>query len=557
MKRKKILLTIIMTFVLLFSSVLNVYACSIAGAIGDYTTDGRPVIWKNRDSWGTTDCWKTYPYYYEAESPDLIDYIGVTDPDSTFSHFFKGDPDINFEEQQENPVILKSGDGYTVTYVVPWAGANEKGLGLVQAAAHTLKNDFQEEQGYTADQDINDITNGMLNHLILSRCETVDDVEQLLWDSNDGWYAENTARNTSSIVMVFDKYGAMATFEICGSDFTRDNVTSEDYGTEIGGKRYYNRIHDDDKGNEEPVFYNGFDWRTNFCKVNYERADGFDFFEDEYVTKVDENNDVINTDPHPDGIDDREYSSSAVKRWGRVGSRMDDNAHYMNGNNPNLSFDYEYFIQKNVGSHAIPNDNGEEDYMETLSRYIGPMPDEDGERSTGYYLNRFCTTFGVVITGSKPGDPDEGAFTTIWLAQGEPGNTLFFPLMPVLNNTPEYLNNMYETSNDARHFFYDYTDDDSTGYSSGRNIDHTIDVAGLMGDYYGESSFQNVLFDIQSRIFNTYEWTIDACMDIFNAGYDEETTWLGVMGYIETVHSGPGKFAFEYEDFVEAWPDPY
>lgn len=556
MKRKKILLTIIMTFVLLFSSVLNVYACSIAGAIGDCTTDGRPVLWKNRDSWGTTDCWKTYPYYYEAESPDLIDYIGVTDPDSTFSHFFKGDPDINYEEQQENPVILKSGNGYTVTYVVPWAGANEKGLGLVQAAAHTLKNDFQEEQGYTADQDINDITNGMLNHLILSRCETVDDVEQLLRDSNDGWYAENSARNTSSIVMVFDKYGAMATFEICGSDFTRSNTTTTDYGTEYDDKKRYNLLKADEKDLPNPDVYNGFDWRTNFCRVSYERSDGFDFFVDDYITTV-EDNEVINTDNYPDGIDDREYSPSAVKRYGRVGSRLDDNYYYMNGENNNLSIDYKYFIQKNVGSHAIPNDNGQADYMETLSRFIGPMPDGDGERSTGYYLNRFCTTFSVVITGSKPGDPDEGAFTTIWLAQGEPGNTLFFPLMPVLDNTPEYLNNMYETSNDARHFFYDYTDNDSTGYSSGRNIDRAIDVAGLMGDYYGESSFQNVLFDIQSRIFNTYEWTIDECMDIFNAGYDEETTWLGVMGYIETVHSGPGKFAFEYEDFVEAWPDPY
>ncbi|HAS91349.1 MAG TPA: hypothetical protein DCS12_03590, partial [Clostridiales bacterium] len=150
------------------------------------------------------------------------------------------------------------------TYILPWAGANEKGLGLVQTSAHTLSNEFQQSQGFTPDQDVRDITNGMLNHLILSRCETVDDIEQLLVDSNDGWYSENYARNTNSIIMVFDREGRLATFEISGSDFTRDNVTSADYGTMINDTKYYNSIHYDDKNSYGPFYYNGIDWRTNF-----------------------------------------------------------------------------------------------------------------------------------------------------------------------------------------------------------------------------------------------------------------------------------------------------
>lgn len=204
MKKKFFIISLI--FMLLLSTCINAHACSIAGAIGDYTTDGRPVIWKNRDSYGTKDCWKTYPYYYEAPTnTNFISYIGITDPDSKFTYI---PGSIRTSDNYETKNIGTNGEiGIPIynTYIVPWAGANEKGLGLVQTSAHTLSNEFQQSQGYTPDQDVSDITNGMLNHLILSRCETVDDIEQLLVDSNDGWYPENYARNTNSIIMVFDR----------------------------------------------------------------------------------------------------------------------------------------------------------------------------------------------------------------------------------------------------------------------------------------------------------------------------------------------------------------
>ena len=507
--RKKGLI-IVLVLVLMSCNVFNAYACSIAGAIGDCTTDGRPVLWKNRDSWGTTDCWKTYPYYYEASSSNKINYIGVTDPDSKFTYvpgsissIGEGENFENTGDKKSKSVIVNPGTPVSNTIVTPWAGANKKGLGLVQTSAHTLSNDFQEDQGYTPDQDTSDITNGMLNHLILSRCETVEDVEQLLRDSNDGWYAENYARNTNSIIMVFDRNNSMATFEVSGSDFVRDNVTSSDYGTDINGTKYYNSTHNDDKDLIGPVLYDGIDWRTNFAKVNYTRSDGFNYFVDDYKTTV-EGDSVINDIALSDGIDDREYDPSSVKRWTRIGARMDDNSHFINGDDNDLSIDYRYFIQKDVGGYGMPYANGY-NYRESLARFIGNMPDSDGQRLTGYYLNRYCTTFSVVITGSKYDDPDEGALTTIWLAQGEPGHTIFLPLFPSINYIPDEFDNMYSLSNNARHDFYNYTEDDCTGKNTGRNIDHSVNVHSLMGNYYGSSGFQNNLFNYENNMFSYYD----------------------------------------------------
>lgn len=542
MKKKFLILSLI--FMLLFSTCFNAYACSIAGAIGDYTTDGRPVIWKNRDSWGTKDCWKTYPYYYEAPTnTNFISYIGITDPDSKFTYI---PGSIRTSDNSETKNIGTNGEiGIPIynTYIEPWAGANEKGLGLVQTSAHTLSNEFQQSQGYVPDQDVSDITNGMLNHLILSRCETVDDIEQLLVDSNDGWYPENYARNTNSIIMVFDREGRLATFEISGSDFTRDNVTSADYGTMINNTKYYNSNHYDDKNSYGPFYYNGIDWRTNFAKVNYTRSDGFEFFTDEYETIV-VDDDVTDGLMFSDGIDDREYSSSSVKRWTRVGARMDDNAHFMNGDDDDLSIDYRYFIQKYVGGYGMPYNDGY-NYRESLARFIGDMPDTDGERATGYYPNRFCTTFSVVIVGSKYDDDDNGELTTIWLAQGEPGNTVFLPLFPAIGYIPDEFSDMYEISNDARHIFYDYDNDDCTGYSSGRNIDHTIDVNALMGDYYGQSNFQSILFNNENSMFSIYDNIMNTARNNVN-----NNTWNieQAINYIEN---------YIYNNCLSSWKTGY
>lgn len=452
-------------------------ACSMAGATGDSTPDGRPVIWKNRDAWGSNDDWKTFSYRHTADFSsfgygdrytDRFNYLGVADLDSI------------------DPI---SGEYYA------WAGANERGLGLVQTGGHTLTEDFQTSHGFTPDQDPDGIDNGQLNMLILSRCEHVDEVEQLLRDTNDGGgFNNSTSRYTSSIVIVFDRYANMATFSVCGTDFTRDNVTQEYYQD---GNGFYAQLHNDDKDLPNPPDgeYNGYDWRVNFSRVDYDRADGFPFFVDLRTTEV-IGGEVVNTDWIPDGIHDWEYSTSAVKRWTRIGIRMDD---------PHLN-DYQFMIQKEVADNGIPD----EYTIETLAKNIGVLPAD--QKPTGWHLNRFVTTFGVVISGSKIGDPYDGKLTALWLAQGEPTVSIFIPLFPFAGDPPDRLDDMYVHTNVKRHMVYDYVDDNSTGYSSGRNVDHYIDCLALAGEeapnqskYYGEGGIQYPIFGSEYYVYNKYD----------------------------------------------------
>ncbi len=460
---------------LLFLGSTVTQACSIAGATGASTGDGRPVLFKNRDAWGSKDDWKVFAFSHEATGDtfgsedrygDRFNFTGVGDLDS----------------------IDPASDEY-----YPWAGANEKGLALVQGGNHSLKANVITAQGYTPDEDTNGMDNGQLNMLILSRCETVDEVEELLRDTNagGGWNGSQ-ARFTTSLVMVFDRYGNMATFEVGPTDFTRDNVTAEYYKDNNG---FYSDIHDDDKDLANPVdgAYSGFDWRTNFNRVSYVSAN-YPFFVDESTTKVIDNT-VVNTGDTPDGIHDWEYSISAVSRWSRVGHRMDD---------PLLK-DYQYMIQKNTGAKGMPKLYD----IESLAKSIGNLP-YDGEKPTGLHINRFATTFSVVITGSKIDDPHDGSLTTIWLAQGEPTVSVFIPIFAPLK-TPGCLHNMYRFTNEKRKLVYDYDDDDSLGYSTGRNVDHAIDTQALTGSsdngsqYYGEGGIQYPIFQSEYWAYDQYD----------------------------------------------------
>ncbi|SHJ73476.1 C45 family peptidase [Paramaledivibacter caminithermalis] len=523
MRRKKIF-CILIAVMFFGMNIASAWACSIAGATGSATVDGRPVIWKNRDSWGSENCWKTFAYYHKTSNNefDKFNYVGVTDADTKV---YYSDPKKVKEQEKERtnePIDLTPITEPIHPYkYYPWAGANEKGLGLVQTSAHTLSRDFQQEQGFTPDQDPNGIDNKTLNHMILCSCETVDEVEQLLRDTNNGWYDGSTARNTNSIIMVFDKYGNMATFEVSGADFTRDNVSEEYTPQNFPGYSYpiYPAVHEDDKDLENPSDgeYNGYDWRTNFARVDYERDDGFKYFVDEHRTYV-EDNQVVNGEQGQDGIDDREYSTSTVKRWGRIGIRMDD---------PHDK-DYRYFIQKEVGAYGI----GQIYDIETLARSIGDLPytNENGEaqKATGWHLSRFCTTFSVVITGSKASDSDDGKLITMWLAQGEPSHTIFIPIFPFAGEPPEILNDMYLYSNEKRHLLYDYQDTDGdgddnecTGYTEERNADHSINLALLTGNgYYGQGGIQRPIFLTENWAYNKYN------QKMFNIRYQLDNNFI-------------------------------
>ena len=477
MKKRKILSLLLLVIVSMVILCSKAFACSIAGATGNSTPDGRPVIWKNRDAWKSENIWKTFAYRHTADFSsfgsgdrytDRFNYLGVSDLDSI------------------DPVS----DEY-----YPWAGANERGLGLVQTSAHTLSEEFQTAHNFYSDQDPDGIDNGQLNMFILSRCEHVDEVEQMLRDTNDGGgFNNSTAGYTNTIVRVFDRFGNLATFELSGTDFTRDNVTDEYYQD---GNGSYAQTHNDDKDllNPQDGDYNGYDWRVNFSRVFYNRVDDFPFFVDDRTTEVIDG-EVVNTDWIPDGIHDWEYSSSAVKRWTRIGIRMDD---------PYLK-DYQFMIQKEVDNNGIPDERT----IETLAKNIGVLPSD--QKLTGWHLNRFVSTFSVVIYGSKIGDPYEGKLTTIWLAQGEPTVSIFIPLFPYAGDPPPRLADMYIHTNEKRHMVYDYDNDDSGSYSLGRNVDHEIDCLALVGEenpneskYYGEGGIQKNIFGSEYYVYKKYD----------------------------------------------------
>ena len=470
-------------------------ACSIAAATGDRTNDGRPVLWKNRDSWGSSsgnwNGWQVKLYLHNPTGisfgagdrwGDRFKFTGVTDTQSFEANLWIND-------------------------YAAWAGVNEKGLGLVMGSAHNLRNAALQSHGYTPDQDQYGIDGGQLNFFILSRCETIADVEQFLSDTNNGGGFRgnpnnaayvSTARNTSCIIMVCDKNGDTATFEISDKSFMRDNVNTGSNYVVRDANGYFTFTHTDDKNVYVPVgSYNGIDYRTNFCRIientpARKQTPPFPFFVDTQRQTFNSDGTVTFYSTPPDGIHDWETTANTVARWGRVGDRMNHNKDRL---------DYRIFMQKTVpASTGIGNGN-----IETLSRYIGDM----STSNTNYWPNRHVTTFSVVIKGTKSTDVYKGKLTTMWVALGEPSCSIFVPVFPFANQLPAWsggnLDDMYTYTNAKRHQVYSYTTDNATGELSGRNTDRTIDLPTLCGGYYGQSGIQQNIFATENYYFTQHE----------------------------------------------------
>jgi hypothetical protein len=486
---------------LVLSSMVS--ASSIAVATGTATVDGRPVLFKNRDHWSTPDGWKVHTYNYTADLSSFgsgdrytarFNYLGVT---------AEGDSGLD----------LVSGA------TIPWAGANDRGLALTQVAGHTLTSDFATQHGFSVSQDLTrGMSGGYLNHLVLSRCETVDEVEQVLRDTNNGGGFPgtgviSTARNTSSIIAVSDRWGNAAIFEMDGDSFTRDNITATYLPTDVNGNNVIRWVtpHNDDKDQINPAdgAYHGYDWRNNFSKVQWTKPNNFPYLRDVQITTVDANGDVDNFGSVADGIHDWETSPSAVWRHRRTGDRIDDPYEISDPSNPPFQKDYRFFMQKYVGDGALPLDGD----IETVSRSIGDLPytddtdPNDHKKPTGYHINRFVTTMSTVFIGAKINDPYEGKLVASWICLGEPAVGLFVPVFPYAAQLPAELTDMYAAINTKRHLVYTYTIDDADGYDNGRNVDHAIDTVALAGanGYYGDGGIHKYTFEIEDWGFDQYD----------------------------------------------------
>jgi hypothetical protein len=131
--------------------------CTIAVLSGNATADGRPILWKNRDSGYLNN---ELAYFDDGRYP----YI----------------------------TIINAGDSLNA-----WMGVNERGFAVLNALSYNLPDSMN-----------GGITNGRLMKLALQTCATVDDFEKLL-QQTAGQGRENPAN-----LGVIDALGGAAMFEV-------------------------------------------------------------------------------------------------------------------------------------------------------------------------------------------------------------------------------------------------------------------------------------------------------------------------------------------------------
>lgn len=130
--------------------------CTVGVASGRATADGRPLLWKNRDAQKRDN---VVTAFTDGKWP----YVGICDAGSTSS---------------------------------VWGGANAAGFCIMNSVSRDLPQGSSKGPG-----------NGGFMKLALRRCETVDDFEALLKETNDG------LRRTRANFGVIDAHGGAAFFE--------------------------------------------------------------------------------------------------------------------------------------------------------------------------------------------------------------------------------------------------------------------------------------------------------------------------------------------------------
>jgi hypothetical protein len=131
--------------------------CTIVVLSGKATADGRPLLWKNRDSGYINN---ELAYFHDGRYP----YI----------------------------TVINAGDSLNA-----WMGVNETGFAVLNALSYNL-----------ADSTSGGITNGQLMKLALQTCATVDDFEKLLLQT------AAAGRENPANLAVIDAVGGAAIFEV-------------------------------------------------------------------------------------------------------------------------------------------------------------------------------------------------------------------------------------------------------------------------------------------------------------------------------------------------------
>jgi hypothetical protein len=171
--KKKILFSL--TFLLLLSSTVfsleHWEECTVGVAIGKATNDGRPIMWKNRDT---------------SVLDNEINYF----TDGRFKYL----------------ALVSTSYPY-----LAWAGVNEMGFCIMNSASNDQKGHSKTGLG-----------NGAIMKEALRKCVTVNDFEELLEKTNV------TGRTTFSNFGVMDAFGGAAIFETGNYSFTKFDANDPD-----------------------------------------------------------------------------------------------------------------------------------------------------------------------------------------------------------------------------------------------------------------------------------------------------------------------------------------
>jgi len=138
--------------------------CTIAVLSGSATTDGRPLLWKNRDSSSSDN----EVVYFED---GLYRYLALVSAGETDK---------------------------------AWIGVNEVGFGVLNSLSYNIPDTYS-----------GGITNGALMKLALQKCSSVEDFQDLLIETNE------TGRENPANLAVIDAQGGASVFEVGNFSFVR------------------------------------------------------------------------------------------------------------------------------------------------------------------------------------------------------------------------------------------------------------------------------------------------------------------------------------------------
>ncbi|WP_461637282.1 C45 family peptidase [Labilibaculum euxinus] len=164
----KLFIKIILVFIVLNPIISE--ACTTAVVSGKYTKSGRPMIWKNRDTWAV----KNSVAYFKG---DKFDYMGL----------------INSADTARRNV---------------WIGMNSAGFAIMNSASYNLNHESKEELSGLE---------GRLMKTALSVCGTLEDFENLL----------NSMQKPSGLEAnfgVIDAFGGAAYYEFGHNGFVKIDV---------------------------------------------------------------------------------------------------------------------------------------------------------------------------------------------------------------------------------------------------------------------------------------------------------------------------------------------